>query len=161
MPRTRTDIPARDTPEAKARRQPKRDLSRLDAEAKKRRDLVEMVGFFAFRDSWKSRLAEALTHCSGRKVSPAQVLSWSSGARPVPADLMPALEDVAYYEARSLRSMASILDGLSAPDRLRPEPEPEPEAKPAPAPQVPGSPEWDAHIEAVTAELMECDDPTE
>ena len=79
MPCTRPDIPARDTPEAKARRQPKRDLSRLDAEAKKRRDLVEMVGFFAFRDSWKSRLAEALTHYSGRKVSPAQVLSWSAG----------------------------------------------------------------------------------
>jgi hypothetical protein len=163
MPRTRADIPARDTPEAKARRQRKPDASRLDTDAKGRLGLVEFAGMFGgWGSSWKSEFARELSRHAGRTVTPAQVLSWCSGARPVPADLEPALEDFFFYRTQWLRYAADMMETFSNPKRERPQPPaPAPEVRPAEEPLDPRSPEGKAYIESILAELMECELPKE
>jgi hypothetical protein len=163
MARARSDIPARDTPEAKARRQRKPDPSCLDADAEGRLGLVEFAGLFGgWGSSWKSEFARELSRHAGRTVTPAQVLSWCSGLRPVPADLEPALEDLFHYRAEWLRYAADMMTTFSNPKRELPQPvAPAPEATPPAEPLDPHSPEGKAYIESILAELMESDAPTE
>jgi hypothetical protein len=146
MTRIRTDIPKADTPEAKERRQFKPDLSKLDASARARLATVEAVGLAAFGSAWKTPLAAALGYELRRTVTPAQVQSWISGARPVPASIMEAIEDVAWRARDDLEARLAILRPLANPDRRRTR---DPEGR------FMTQAQFEAHISATLAEMMD------
>ena len=91
MTRARPDIPTAGTPEAKARRAPRYDLSTLSEDQLRRRDLVMKFGLAAYGTRWQTPLAEALGRLRQQATAPVQIAAWASGARPVPARVIEEL----------------------------------------------------------------------
>ncbi|MCJ2016488.1 helix-turn-helix domain-containing protein [Methylobacterium sp. E-065] len=102
MTRARPDIPAPGTPEAKARRAPRHDLSTLSEDQLRRRELVLKFGLAAYGSRWQTPLAEALGRLRRQDTAPVQIAAWVSGARPVPARVIPELEILAIDAASDL-----------------------------------------------------------
>lgn len=102
MTRARPDIPERGTPEAKTRRAAKPNLALRSADQLRRRELVVRFGEAAYGPRWQTPLAEALGRLRRQDTAPVQIAAWVSGARPVPARVIPELEILAIDAAADL-----------------------------------------------------------
>ena len=79
-------------------------------------DIRELVRFgtAAHGHEWQSRLARDLTGVKGASVSPAQVAHWTTGRRPIPEWVAPALIKLAASTGPNLRGRADIVEHVAA-----------------------------------------------
>lgn len=107
------ETPKPGTAEAVERRQLRVDLSGLDETQRRHRAGLIGLGQTIFGPRWRSDLASAIGTELRRTVTPAQVMHWVSGTRPVPAPVYEACLSISTTYAEDLTRRAAILSSRS------------------------------------------------